>query len=114
MIPIFLIAFVGLLVLFWYDSMRAKEIAIDTSRNMCERHGLQLLDDTVAIKHISLARDEIGKLRIERGYSFEYCDEESNRKIGLIKLCGVLVTEITRQSENNNVIHVDFNKRNGD
>jgi hypothetical protein len=67
----------GLLLLaasgwLWYDSLKAREMAVSSARAACSSENLLLLDDTVAIQRISLGRDNEGVLRIRRIYAFEY------------------------------------------
>ena len=50
--------------------------------------GLLLLDDTVAIAGLKPARDEDGRLRLQRTYDFEYSDTGNNRLKGSLVLRG--------------------------
>ncbi|HET7931057.1 MAG TPA: DUF3301 domain-containing protein [Rhodanobacteraceae bacterium] len=54
----------------WHHVLRLRERAIRHARELCERHGLQLLDDTVALHRLH-ARWQRGKLRITREYRFD-------------------------------------------
>lgn len=74
--------------LFWADSLRARERALKAGRAACERYGLQFLDDTVAFARLRLARDEGGRLRIARTYTFEFSDTGNNRRDGAIVMLG--------------------------
>ncbi len=73
---------------FWMDSMRAREAALDAGRRACAAERVQLLDWTVAVRKMSVARDEEGRLRIRRTYDFEYSDTGDNRMKGAITLIG--------------------------
>ena len=42
------------LVWFWRDSLRVREIATRISRSACESHGVQFLDQTVALRRLGL------------------------------------------------------------
>jgi len=75
-------------IFFWLDSLRARERALKAGRAACERHDLQLLDDTVAFTRVRLARDEDGQLRIARTYVFEFSDTGNNRRNGAIVMLG--------------------------
>ena len=83
---------VGILVLaaaawLWLDSLKAREVAVRAAREVCTAEGLQLLDWTVAISNLKLAREESGRLKIQRAYDFEYSDTGNNRlKGGLVML----------------------------
>ena len=72
----------------WLDSLKAREVAVRAAREVCVAEGLQLLDWTVAITSLKLARDESGRLRIQRGYDFEYSDTGNNRIKGHVVLLG--------------------------
>jgi hypothetical protein len=76
------------LALFWADSLRARERALGAGRRACERHGLQLLDETVAFASLGLARDGEGRLRLRRTYTFEFTDTGDNRRGGAIVMLG--------------------------
>ena len=76
----------------WLDSLRAREVAVRAAREACLAEGLQLLDWTVSISSFRLARDEDGRLRIQRAYDFEYSDTGNNRLKGGLVLLGHRVT----------------------
>lgn len=61
-----LAALVGL----WFKFSRARERAVDEARQQCMRHGLQLLDETVGLRSLSLRRRH-GRRRLEFGYAFD-------------------------------------------
>jgi uncharacterized protein DUF3301 len=73
---------------FWIDSLRARERALAAGRGACERYGVQLLDETVQFARLRLARDEAGRLRLRRTYSFEFSDTGNNRRHGAIVMLG--------------------------
>lgn len=82
-----LIVLAGLLWL-WFDSLKAREACMRESRAACAAEGLLLLDDTVAISAVRLARDGEGRLRLQRVYAFEYSDTGNNRRKGAVTLIG--------------------------
>ena len=75
-------------LLFWVDSLRARERALAAGRAACERNGLQFLDETVAGAGLRLARNEAGELRIRRVFAFEFSDTGDNRRQGSIVMLG--------------------------
>ena len=84
---------IGLLALIagvwlWRDSLRARETAIRASRAACDADGVQFLDDTVAVSSLWPARDDDGRLRLRRVYTFEYSDTGDNRRRGWVTLLG--------------------------
>ena len=74
--------------LLWVDSLRAREHAVRAGRSACERYQLQFLDETVAFARLRLARDEEGRVRIARTYTFEFSDTGNNRRHGAIVMLG--------------------------
>jgi hypothetical protein len=75
-------------VYFWVDSLRARERALAAGRSACQRYGVQLLDETVQFAQLRLARDDDGRLRLRRSYSFEFSDTGDNRRHGAIVMLG--------------------------
>lgn len=86
--PILLLLLLGLVLWFWQDSLRARDIARMASTHACRISRLQLLDDTVALERIWLRRDEHGRLQIERIYIFEFTDTGNTRRRGSVTLLG--------------------------
>ena len=78
----------GVAALAWFEGMKARERALEAGREACGRYGLQLLDDTVSLAGIRLARDDEGRLRVKRTYSFEFSDTGDNRRQGAIVTLG--------------------------
>jgi len=72
----------------WVDSLRARERAVQAGRAACERYDLQFLDDTVSFARMRLARDDDGRLRIARTYTFEFSDTGNNRRDGALVMRG--------------------------
>ena len=75
-------------ILLWVDSLRARERAIQAGRSACERYALQFLDETVSFARLRLARDEEGRLKIVRIYTFEFSETGNNRRNGAIVMLG--------------------------
>ena len=84
------------LVWLWLDSLKAREIAVREARIACNAEALMLLDDTVAIAAVKLARDDDGHIKLQRVYDFEYSDTGNNRRAGSVVLLGrsVLLTNV--------------------
>ncbi|MCB1863919.1 MAG: DUF3301 domain-containing protein [Chromatiales bacterium] len=76
------------LVWFWLDSLRAREIATGIAREWCSRHDLQLLDETVALARLRLARDDGQRLVPARRYGFDYTTGGGARFTGSIDMVG--------------------------
>ena len=72
----------------WFDSLKARELALRAAREACAADGYLLLDDTVAIASFKPARNEDGRLQLQRSYDFEYSDTGNNRLTGSVVLLG--------------------------
>lgn len=72
----------------WWDGLNKRELAIRAARAVCRQAGVQLLDDTVALKHFGLARDDNQQVRLRREFFFEYSDTGNNRLPGYVYLLG--------------------------
>jgi len=82
------ILLLGAICWLWLDSLKAREAAVRAAREICKAEGLMLLDDTVSIASLKLARDENGHLRLQRAYHFEYSDTGDNRLKGNVVMLG--------------------------
>ena len=78
----------------WYDSLKAREMAVAATKAACTSENLLLLDDTVAIRRISLGRDTDGILSLRRIYDFEYSDTGDDRSAGSLVMLGSRVLVI--------------------
>ena len=78
----------GLGLLFWRDSLGAREQARAASSRACQQMGVQLLDDTVALERLWPRRDRNGRLKLERVYVFEFTDTGQRRQVGSVLLVG--------------------------
>ncbi len=84
-----LVLAVGLaVVLWWWESNRARERALLWARSACQRAGVQLLDQTVVLQRARLRRAEGGRLAVWRFYDFEFTDTGERRCAGRAVLLG--------------------------
>src|SRR4029077_10059880 len=74
--------------LLWLRTLRAGARAVEAGRSACARYDLQFLDETVSFARLRLARDEEGRLRIVRIYTFEFSETGNNRRNGAIVMLG--------------------------
>ncbi len=94
MLELAAIASVGAIAWFIWDSLKAREAANAAIRPACRAVGLLFLDDTVALERIRPARDEDGRMRVERVYRFDYSDTGDNRRRGHVTLLGARVLNV--------------------
>lgn len=79
---------------FWWSSFAAREAARKACLRECEAHGLQFLDDTVAISRLRLRRNPLGRLTFYREYRFEFSTDGVERFQGRVSLLGQHVLNI--------------------
>jgi hypothetical protein len=79
-----------LITLFWYwfDGLRAREIAMAVCREMCRYRQVQLLDETVMLFRTRVRRSPDGKLRLQRTFGFEVTTNGDDRDPGAIIMLG--------------------------
>ncbi len=73
---------------FWWDGLQKRELALQAARRVCEQAGVQLLDDTVALRRLALRRDPEMRARVYREYGFEYSSVGDDRQAGRVYLLG--------------------------
>ena len=79
---------------FWLSGLSVREHALAAGRLACAKIGVQFLDDTVAMKRLTLARNAQGQLRFARIYRFEYSSTGDNRQLGSIRTLGEHVESV--------------------
>ena len=82
---------------FWFDSMRALEIARNMGKHACRDAHVQFLDDTVANIAMTLARDKSGRRMLHRTYRFEFSETGNTRLEGRLILLGDKIESITME-----------------
>ena len=85
---IFIIIFIAIVAWIWFDSLKAQEIGIQAVRQACKAEGLQLLDETISLVKLRLARDDYGRFVLRRIYQFEFSEDGYNRRLGSVHLLG--------------------------
>lgn len=81
-LPLLLLAAIGGT---WYHVLRLRERAVAHARRLCEQHGLQFLDDSVALHRLRPQwRD--GALRVLREYRFDTSLGDNDRHTASITL----------------------------
>lgn len=94
MIELGFLAALGALAWFWLDSLKTREIAIAAAKRACSADAVQLLDDTVAMASIRLARNDRGQVAVRRFYRFEFSDTGDNRRGGVVLMLGSAVETV--------------------
>ena len=89
-----LFGFFALLLLLWWNAQGARQIALSATKSYCQKTGLQLLDETVALSKFRLRRDVRGNVRLWRSYQFEFTATGYERYNGSVTLHGAQVGDI--------------------
>ncbi len=95
-------------LLYWLDSIRAKENATRYAKSACKKVMLEFLDDTVLIKKVRLRRNSQGQLSIYREYEFEFCSTGEFRYKGRVRLLGKYLIDVEMEPYQFNDIDVDL------
>ena len=78
----------SVIIWFWQDSMRAREIAISYARRYCQGMNYQFLDETVVMKTLKPGRNFSGNFVFHRHYYFEFSLNGYDRFNGSAYLIG--------------------------
>ena len=95
---IFLLATLAALAWFWFDSLRARELALRTGARACADIHVQFLDQSVSVDRLRLGRDARGQLVFSRVFSFDFSDNGADRRRGKIVILGQRVQSVTLEN----------------
>ena len=84
---IFFLVLVSALI-YWYTAQQAKTFAVVFAKRECDKHDVQLLDQTVQQQKLSLSRNHAHQWRFWREYRFEYSSDGINRYQGRLVILG--------------------------
>ena len=82
---------------FWFDSLRALEIARKAGKRACVDSHVQFLDDTVAGTSLALVRNKSGRRVLRRTYRFEFSETGNSRLEGQLILLGHRIESVTME-----------------
>ncbi len=91
--------FLGILALLlagwtWHASLAAREFANRIAADTCRQAGVQLLDGTVSVLRLGLARSTEGRLALRRTYVFDYSEDGYDRRRGFVVLTGLSLDSV--------------------
>ena len=95
MISLLFLLLLAAQVWYWFDSLRALEVARNTGKRACSDANVQFLDDTVASIALALARDKSGRRVLRRTYRFEFSETGNTRLEGRLILLGDQIESVT-------------------
>ncbi len=89
-------------VWYWFDGLRAREIAVMSGSRLCQKQGVYFLDESVVLAKLRLRRNRAGQVMYYREYGFEFTSDGAYRYRGKICLMGkqVVATEMEPYREN--------------
>lgn len=93
-------------VWFWQDSLKSRERAVNAAAFACKEIGAQLLDQTVALKKIKLARTAAGHLNLRRIYEFEFSLAGYERLYGRAYVFGQKLEQVQLDRAEGTVIDI--------
>ena len=70
----------------WHDVLRARERARLLAHDLCARAGVQLLDQTVALRRLRLQRVPHRGVLVRRCYGFDFSTDGADRRRGSLDL----------------------------
>jgi hypothetical protein len=85
--PLTAILLLAAACLWWLSAMRARDRARNIAAAFCQRHGWQLLDQTVALSAMRPVRVD-DRLSWRRRYRFDFSPDGGSRKSGELTLEG--------------------------
>ncbi len=88
------LAVIAGVLIFWRNTLRAREEAIRVSRAACKTRGHQFLDDTVSLARLGVGRGAQGWPLLRRTYEFEFSADGYDRFVGSVTLFGAKVESV--------------------
>ncbi len=85
------LALLAAIAWFWFDSLRAHEIAKGTIKQLCAYYQLQLVDDTVSLKRMQIQRatqKSAVRFYLLRTYQFEFSPDGNELVQGVLLMHG--------------------------
>ena len=83
----------AVLIAYWLNAMRAKEIARHEAKRLCQQSDVLILDDTVSLKRLRLKRNGLGQMSFLRTYDFEFTLDGEFRYKGEVNLLGQRIVD---------------------
>lgn len=105
--------FLGLLALvvwFWQDTLRARELAVSRTRRYCQDIHYQFLDETVSLSSLKPGRDLSGNFAFHRYYHFEFSPDGHNRFNGSAYVIGHHLQSIQLDHPDGIILDSSLNK----
>lgn len=89
------LAVLGIALWIWIDTLHVRERAFFHAKKACRETGVQLLDETLALHRLWIARRGLNGLALRRIYHFDFSVQGTDRLQGTVSLIGVDLESIT-------------------
>ena len=103
MIELFLVLLAAATVISWWQLMQGRQKARQAAGQVCQNHGLQLLDDTVSLSSISWNRGGENP-GVVVSYRFEFATNGAVRRMGLASISFPASMTVTLEMEEGRLI----------
>ena len=84
---VLLLLLLCVLVWFWQAHLRARELALLSVKQLCNKENVQWLDDSVTLSRVRFRRLENGRFAFYRTFVFDYARAEGERAHGQVSIC---------------------------
>jgi len=84
----------GLVLWFWQNTLRIRELAVKVARQTCSGQNLQLLDGSVVLHRLSLKRNASGHMAVRRTFLFAYSEDGIQRHTGFVIMLGSQIEQV--------------------
>jgi hypothetical protein len=84
-------------VALWWQGQGVKAFALSKVVKYCNDQDLQLLDESLVLKRLWLARGSSGAVQIKRTYQFEFTSTGEHRYLGFVVMIGWKVIQLEMQ-----------------
>lgn len=95
------VIWIGLLItagMVWWHGQGVKAQALKQVKLYCDKNNLQLLDESLVLRKVWLARNQRGAIALRRTYFFEFTSTGEYRYRGTVTLLGYTLTGIDTQT----------------
>ncbi len=75
-------------LVYWWKAQGLKELALRATRQYCNRYDVQLLDESLVLRKISITRNSRGLPALVRTYTFEFTATGEERNHGTTSVVG--------------------------
>jgi hypothetical protein len=79
---------------YWITAIKVKEATLRAVEAHCSQAGVQLLDGTIFLRRLWVARDRRGQLQLTRVFQFEFTATGDDRNLGWARLLGRRIESI--------------------